>query len=124
MVSCSAFPSFCRSSDCWENTNSLLVVGSTGGREETDRIQAELAAADRDWQEWVNARRRVGTVSVPDGGGIADEKAASGSQDTERTLGARTGGETPEVRLMNTTLDSQCHPGASKSSRFDGRERH
>ena len=49
-----------------------------GLREEADRIQAELAAAEEEWQEWVIARRRVGTVLAPDGGGIADEKAAPG----------------------------------------------
>ena len=49
-----------------------------GVREEADRIQAELAADEQEWQEWVIARRRVGTVSAPDGGGLADEKAAPG----------------------------------------------
>jgi hypothetical protein len=54
-----------------------------GLREEADRIQAELAAAEQEWQEWVIARRRVGTVLAPDGGGIADEKAASGPRDAD-----------------------------------------
>ncbi|MFG3266400.1 hypothetical protein [Streptomyces bobili] len=45
-------------------------------REEADRIQAELVAAEQDWQEWAIARRRVGTVLAPDGGSIADEEAA------------------------------------------------
>jgi hypothetical protein len=31
-------------------------------REEADRIQAELAVAERDWQEWVITRSRVGEV--------------------------------------------------------------
>jgi len=31
-------------------------------REEADRIQAELAVAELEWQEWVIARRRVDTV--------------------------------------------------------------
>ncbi|AUY49434.1 hypothetical protein EH183_11330 [Streptomyces sp. CB01881] len=35
-------------------------------REEADRIQAELAAAEEEWQEWVIARRRVGYVLAPD----------------------------------------------------------
>jgi hypothetical protein len=49
-----------------------------GLREEADRIQAELAAAELEWQEWVIARRRVGTVLAPDGGNIADGEAAPG----------------------------------------------
>ncbi|MFF8996384.1 hypothetical protein ACF09H_42070 [Streptomyces sp. NPDC014983] len=39
-----------------------------GLREEADRIQAELAAAEQEWQEWVIARRRVGAVLTPDSG--------------------------------------------------------
>ncbi|MHC3475424.1 hypothetical protein ACYF6T_43105 [Streptomyces sp. 7R007] len=54
-----------------------------GLREEADRIQAELAAAGLEWQEWVIARRRVGTVLAPDGGGITDEKAAPGPRDAD-----------------------------------------
>ncbi|MFK0153667.1 hypothetical protein ACIQVK_16555 [Streptomyces sp. NPDC090493] len=54
-----------------------------GLREEADRIQAELAAAEQEWQEWVIARRRVGTVLAPDGGGITDEKAAPGPRDAD-----------------------------------------
>ncbi|WNI18730.1 hypothetical protein [Actinacidiphila sp. ITFR-21] len=34
-------------------------------REEADRIQAELAAAELEWQEWTIARRRVDTVLAP-----------------------------------------------------------
>nr|WTB28579.1 hypothetical protein OG781_02465 [Streptomyces sp. NBC_00830]WTB28627.1 hypothetical protein OG781_02745 [Streptomyces sp. NBC_00830] len=37
-----------------------------GLREEADRIQAELAAAEEEWQEWAIARRRVDTVLAPD----------------------------------------------------------
>ncbi|MEH0516718.1 hypothetical protein QBC31_39480 [Streptomyces sp. B21-079] len=37
-----------------------------GLREEADRVLAELAVAETDWQEWVIARQRVGEVlSVP-----------------------------------------------------------
>ncbi|MGW4750249.1 hypothetical protein ACWEPR_36235 [Streptomyces sp. NPDC004290] len=43
-------------------------------REEADRIQAELAAAEQEWQEWTIARQRVGVLlSVPGDAGIADE---------------------------------------------------
>jgi hypothetical protein len=34
-------------------------------REEADRIQAELALAERDWKEWAIARSRVGEVLAP-----------------------------------------------------------
>lgn len=47
-------------------------------REEADRIQAELTAAEEEWQEWAIARRRVGTVLAPDGGSIAVEEVVSG----------------------------------------------
>jgi hypothetical protein len=53
-----------------------------GLREEADRVQAELAAADQELQEWAIARRRVGTVLAPDGGDIAGQEAAHGPQDT------------------------------------------
>lgn len=46
-----------------------------GPREEADRIQAELAEAEQEWQEWVVARRRVDTVLTPDGGTAAVEVA-------------------------------------------------
>jgi hypothetical protein len=54
-----------------------------GLREEADRIQAELAAAEEEWQEWVIARRRVGTVLAPDGGDIAVEEAVPGPRDAD-----------------------------------------
>jgi hypothetical protein len=44
-----------------------------GLREEADRIQAELAAAEQEWQEWAIARRRVDTVLAPDDGTIEAE---------------------------------------------------
>lgn len=34
--------------------------------EEADRIQAELASAEQEWQEWAIARRRVDAVPAPD----------------------------------------------------------
>ncbi len=49
-----------------------------GLREEADRVLAELAAAETDWQEWVIARQRVGEVlSVPRAreAGVADTTA-------------------------------------------------
>lgn len=36
-----------------------------GLREEADRVQAELAVAEREWREWVIARSRVGEVLAP-----------------------------------------------------------
>ncbi|WP_327748102.1 hypothetical protein [Streptomyces europaeiscabiei] len=55
-----------------------------GLREEADRIQAELAVAELEWQEWVIARRRVDAVLAPDGAStadtedVADPRAAGG----------------------------------------------
>ncbi|MDQ0771540.1 hypothetical protein QF026_000006 [Streptomyces aurantiacus] len=52
-----------------------------GLREEADRIQAELAVAELEWQEWVIARRRVDAVLAPDCGStedVADPRAAGG----------------------------------------------
>ncbi|MFJ2444483.1 hypothetical protein ACIOWG_29465 [Streptomyces sp. NPDC087658] len=52
--------------------------------EEADRIQAELAVAELEWQEWVIARRRVDAVLAPDCGStastedVADPRAAGG----------------------------------------------
>jgi hypothetical protein len=52
-----------------------------GLREEADRIQAELAAAEQEWQEWAIARKRVDTVLAPDGGTTADMEVAEESRD-------------------------------------------
>lgn len=54
-----------------------------GLREEADRVQAELAVAEREWQEWVIARRRVDTVLAPDGGTAADKQAAPDPRDPD-----------------------------------------
>lgn len=60
-----------------------------GLREEADRIQAELAVAELEWQEWVIARRRVDAVLAPDGGSTADtedvtDPRAAGGPPTSR----------------------------------------
>ncbi|WP_338677994.1 hypothetical protein V1460_11075 [Streptomyces sp. SCSIO 30461] len=52
-------------------------------REEADRIQAELAVAELEWQEWVIARRRVDTVLAPDGGDIADTEITPDVRDAD-----------------------------------------
>ncbi|MGW4065882.1 hypothetical protein ACWEGE_46875 [Amycolatopsis sp. NPDC004747] len=45
-------------------------------REEADRVQAELAVAERDWKEWVIARSRVGEVlALPDEKGPGQARA-------------------------------------------------
>ncbi|MFF2470441.1 hypothetical protein [Streptomyces mirabilis] len=46
-------------------------------REEADRIQAELAAAEQEWQEWTIARQRVGVLlSAPGDVGATVETPA------------------------------------------------
>ncbi|MYV47088.1 hypothetical protein GT031_16220, partial [Streptomyces sp. SID2888] len=52
-----------------------------GLREEADRIQAELATAEVEWQEWVIARRRVDTVLAPEGNGTAEAEAVADPPD-------------------------------------------
>ncbi|MCX4460071.1 hypothetical protein OOK58_56330 [Streptomyces sp. NBC_01728] len=54
-----------------------------GLREEADRIQAELAAAEQEWQEWAIARKRVDTVLAPDGGSTADTEATEDPRDAD-----------------------------------------
>ncbi|MFD7639524.1 hypothetical protein ACFV4P_02610 [Kitasatospora sp. NPDC059795] len=45
-------------------------------REEADRIQAELAIAEREWNEWVIARSRVGEVlSLGEGDAVGPDAA-------------------------------------------------
>ncbi|MGY5137228.1 hypothetical protein ACWGJW_33420 [Streptomyces nigrescens] len=52
-------------------------------REEADRIQAELAVAELEWQEWLIARRRVDTVLAPDGGDTADTDITPGAREVD-----------------------------------------
>jgi hypothetical protein len=54
-------------------------------REEADRVQAELAVAERDWREWAIARSRVGEVLTP-----VDE-TGRGHDQADRTVPAADG---------------------------------
>ncbi|PZG77865.1 hypothetical protein C1I97_36695 [Streptomyces sp. NTH33] len=59
-------------------------------REEADRIQAELAVAEREWKEWAIARSKVGEVLAPaDETGqdpaAADRTAPAAEEQTGRT---------------------------------------
>ncbi|MCX4597868.1 hypothetical protein OG819_58385 [Streptomyces sp. NBC_01549] len=54
-----------------------------GLREEADRIQAELAAAEQEWQEWAIARKRVDTVLAADGGSTADTEVTEDPRDAD-----------------------------------------
>jgi hypothetical protein len=58
-------------------------------REEADRIQAELAAAEQEWQEWAIARRRVDTVLAPDRGTTADTEVAGDPRDADASSAPR-----------------------------------
>ncbi|WP_406375864.1 hypothetical protein OG788_40180 [Streptomyces sp. NBC_00647] len=49
-------------------------------REEADRIQAELAVVEREWNEWVIARSRVGEVLAPGCDDASPEDLADRSQ--------------------------------------------
>lgn len=54
-----------------------------GLREEVDRIQAELAAAEQEWQEWAIARKRVDTVLAPDDGDAASAEVTPEARDAD-----------------------------------------
>ncbi|PCG81902.1 hypothetical protein CIB93_32810 [Streptomyces sp. WZ.A104] len=54
-----------------------------GLREEADRIQAELAAAELEWQEWAIARRRVDTVLAPDDGATVEAEVIPDPRNAE-----------------------------------------
>ena len=54
-----------------------------GLREEAGRIQAELAVAELEWQEWAIARRRVDTVLAPDDGAAAEAEVTADPQNVE-----------------------------------------
>ncbi|MFJ9567101.1 hypothetical protein ACIRQQ_44595 [Streptomyces fuscichromogenes] len=54
-----------------------------GLREEADRIQAELAVAEREWQEWAIARRRVDAVLRPDVGSTTGAEVTEDPRDAD-----------------------------------------
>lgn len=54
-----------------------------GLREEADRIQAELAVAELEWQEWVIARRRVDGVLAADGDAAAGKEVTLDVRDAD-----------------------------------------
>jgi hypothetical protein len=47
-------------------------------REEADRIQAELVVVEREWNEWVIARSRVGEVLAPGDDDACEERSDRG----------------------------------------------
>jgi hypothetical protein len=60
-----------------------------GLREEADRIQAELAVAEQEWQEWAIARKRVDVVLAPDGGRTAGTEVTGDSPDADAQPASR-----------------------------------
>lgn len=70
-----------------------------GLREEADRIQAELAVAEREWREWAIARSRVGEVLAP-----VDEPGQSHAQ-ADETAPAR--GQAEETSSAPTAAKSK-----------------
>ncbi|MEU8521226.1 hypothetical protein [Streptomyces sp. NPDC048577] len=60
-----------------------------GLREEADRIQAELAAAEQEWLEWTIARERVGAVLSAPGGCPADAVVAERPGGAEAEAGVQ-----------------------------------
>ncbi|MDH6122816.1 hypothetical protein ABH930_007100 [Kitasatospora sp. GAS204A] len=53
------------------------------GLREADRIQAELAAAEREWEEWAIARTRVDAVLAPEGDSPAGPQACRASREAD-----------------------------------------
>lgn len=47
-------------------------------REEADRLQTELPVAEREWNEWVIARSRVGEVLAPGNDAVVGPAASEG----------------------------------------------
>ena len=70
-----------------------------GLREEADRVQAELAVAEREWREWAIARSRVGEVLAP-----VDEPGQSHAQ-ADGTAPAR--GQAEETSSAPTAAKSK-----------------
>ncbi|WP_461088090.1 hypothetical protein [Streptomyces deserti] len=52
-------------------------------RDEADRVQAELAPAEQEWQEWAIARRRVDAVLAPDGDTTAETEVPPDPRDAD-----------------------------------------
>ncbi|PVC84395.1 hypothetical protein [Streptomyces sp. CS131] len=69
-------------------------------REEADRVQAELAVAEREWKEWVIARSRVGEVLGP-----VDETADH--DENEQTMPAQKRAEEASSASMAAKPKSQ-----------------
>ncbi|MGW4047457.1 hypothetical protein [Streptomyces sp. NPDC004721] len=72
-------------------------------REEAERVQAELAVAERDWKEWAIARSRVGELLAP-----ADE-TGHGHDRADRTAPTADGqagkaSSTPEAEKMKSQV--------------------
>jgi len=62
-------------------------------REEADRVQAELAVAEREWREWATACSRVGEVLAPVDESGQDPAGAEGTAPTAEEQS----GKTPQV---------------------------
>jgi hypothetical protein len=70
-----------------------------GLRGEADRIQAELAAAELEWQEWAIARKRVDTVLAPGGGSTADTEVNPDPQDAADAPAAHQDAAKPKLQV-------------------------
>ncbi|MFI1169522.1 hypothetical protein ACH4UM_39725 [Streptomyces sp. NPDC020801] len=79
-------------------------------REEADRVQAELAVAERDWKEWVIARSRVGEVLAPedeaDQQGQAERTASAEGQREEASAAPRAAKPKSQVPVWREGLAS------------------
>ncbi|MGW1109277.1 hypothetical protein [Streptomyces sp. NPDC002540] len=77
-----------------------------GLRAEADRIQAELAAAELEWQEWAIARRRVDAVLAPVGG-TAETEVPEDPRDAEaRSVSGEAANPKSQVPVWRDGLSS------------------
>lgn len=78
-------------------------------REEADRVQAELATVEQEWQEWVIARRRVDTVLAPNDGSTARAEATADPRNADAPPAARDAAKPKtQVPVWRQGLPGRC----------------
>lgn len=95
-------------------------------REKADRLQAELAVAEREWNEWVIARSRVGEVLAPGNDTVVGPAASEGlpapgvqparpepAEAANRKQWCRCGARGWPGRRCRWTTSASCRPSAT-----------
>jgi hypothetical protein len=90
-----------------------------GLREEADRIQAELAVAEREWQKWAIARSRVGEVLTPvDVPGQSHAQADGTAPTVDNPRPCRSTGPERSGRSFRRGAGTTKPPGLNRPRRF------